>query len=94
MINGAPISDYSYRPSVASVHYKDSYELEQARIYAGMSVTEFDQLPGTPEWITTGERSKAHILVLYRMSNSITAAITDAQNREIERKSKGRGGRH
>jgi hypothetical protein len=78
---------------VASVTYAESYELEQARVYAGISIAEFDALPGTPEWMQSGERSKAHILVLYRMSNAIPAAVSDAQSREMERKSK-RGGRY
>jgi len=55
-----------------------------------MSIAEFDALPGTPEWTIDNERSKAHILVLYRMSNAIPAAVNDAQAREVERKSRRR----
>jgi hypothetical protein len=70
------------------VQYSSIYEQEQSRIYAGMSVAEYDALPGTPDWAVDGQRTKAHILVLYRMSNAIPAAISDAQARESERKSK------
>lgn len=58
-----------------------------------MSIQEFDTMPASPEWALENERTKAHILVLYRMSNSIPAAINDAQSREIERKAKQKGGR-
>ena len=92
-MNGAPIDEYQYGPSVASVHYSNAYEREQSRIYAGMSITEYDALPGSPDWAVDDQRTKAHILVLFRMSKEITAAISDAQNREIERKSKRKGGR-
>lgn len=69
--------------------------MEQARIYAGLSMAEWDALPGVPEWIDPERhaRSKSHILVLYRMSNAIPAAANDAQAREAERKAKHRGGR-
>lgn len=54
---------------------------------------EFDAMPASPEWAVEDERTKAHILVLYRMSNAIPAAVGDAQARESERKMKRRGGR-
>lgn len=94
-VNGSPIDDYSYRPSAASITYSMAYEQEQSRIYAGMSIAEYDDLPGSPEWIdpARGGRSKAHILMLYRMSNSIPAAANDAQAREAERNAKRRGHR-
>jgi hypothetical protein len=76
---------------VATITYSDRYELEQARIYAGMNISEFDALPGTPQWAVGDERTKTHILVLYRMSNAIPAAIGDAQSRDMERKNKPRG---
>lgn len=88
--NGSPIEDYSYRPAVASITYTIAYELEQARLFAGITAGEFDVMPGVPEWCTdaTGWRSKCHILILYRMSNSIPAVAQDASNRETERQSK------
>lgn len=72
-----------------------AYEEEQARIYAGMSITEYDALPGTPQWIDPekGGRSKSDLVMLYRMSNYIPAVAHDAAAREMERKAKqpGRG---
>lgn len=80
---------------MATVQYSSTYEQEQARVYAGMSAAEYDALPGSPDWAVDGQRTKAHILVLFRMSNAIPAAISDAQGRESERKSKlrSKGGR-
>lgn len=84
---GKPIGDYSFRPAALTITYTLAYEEEQARIFAGMPPSEYDALPGTPMWINpdTGSRSKCHILVLYRMSNSIPAAANDANAREMER---------
>lgn len=67
------------------------YELEQARLYAGLSPVEFEILPGNPEWVlpdATDWRTKAHILLLYRMSSTIPAVAQDAAARQMERESK------
>lgn len=72
-----------------TIGYSMAYEEEQARIYAGMSTTEYDGLPGTPMWLDSENgqsRSKCHIIILYRMSHAIPAASNDAQGREMERK--------
>lgn len=94
-INGEPIDDYSYRPAAATIYYTLEYEMEQARIYAGLSMAEWDTLPGTPEWIDPERhsRSKCHILVLYRMSNAIPAAANDALIRKQEMDARRRGPR-
>lgn len=90
--NGSPIEDYHFRPSAATITYTLAYEEEQARIYSGMSTSEYDSLPGTPMWINPaiGGRSKCHILVLFRMSNTIPAVANDAASREMERDAKRR----
>lgn len=58
-------------------------------------MAEYDELPGTPQWCIGNQRSKAHILMLYRMSNTIPAVASDAQSRKMERdaKTRRRGGR-
>lgn len=88
--DGSPIEDYTYRPSAATITYSLAYELEQSRLFAGISASEFDVMPGTPEWCTelTGWRSKCHILILYRMSNAIPAVANDASIKQSERESK------
>ncbi len=65
-----------------------AYELEQSRLYAGLTAAEFDALPGAPEWCTeaTGWRSKCHILLLYRMSNVIPAVVNDAAAKAMNRR--------
>lgn len=83
-MNGGAIDSYTFRPSAAAIAYSAAYEQEQARIYAGMSMAEYDSLPGTPEWCVGDERSKSHILMLYRMSNTIPAVASDAQARKAE----------
>lgn len=87
MADGSPIDDYHFRPSVTTITYTMAYELEQARLYAGMTIAEFDALPGSPMWCTesTGWRSKCHILLLYRMSKVIPAVAEDASAKEMER---------
>ena len=70
-----------------------AFEAEQARIYAGIPIAEWDGMPGTDQWIDPhqGGRSKCDIIMLYRMSNAIPAASNDAQSREMERNAKRRG---
>ena len=89
-VDGSPIDDYQFRPQVATITYTLAYELEQARLFAGLTMKEFDLMPGTPEWCTaqTGWRSKCHILTLYRMSNNIPAVAQDAAAKDMERQSK------
>lgn len=79
----------------ASISYSLDYELEQARIYAGLPIAEWDALPGTPDWIDPERpsRTKSHLLVLYRMSNVIPAAAQDAQIRQQENEAKWLGRR-
>jgi hypothetical protein len=92
-VNGNPIDDYTFKPAAATITYTLDYEQEQARIYAGMSIAEWDVLPGTQMWIDPeqGGRSKCDLIVLYRMSNEIPAAANDAQIRKQERDAKVRG---
>lgn len=94
-INGAPAFDYQVRPGLLTVTSGPAYEHEQARIYAGIPIADWDAMPGIPLWIdpAIGGRSKAEIVILYRMSNFIPAAQSDAQIRDSERNRHRRGGR-
>lgn len=69
------------------------YECEAARIFANISISEWESLPGTRMWVTNGGRSKCDIVILYRMSNFIPNAAQDAQIREMERKANRKGGK-
>lgn len=66
------------------------YENEQARLYAGLSILEWDGLPGTDIWLDpeTGGRSKSNLIMLWRISQWIPAAAQDAAIRESERQAK------
>lgn len=89
-VNGSPIDDYSFRPPAAVIAYTQEYEWEQARIWAGISIPEWDAMPGSRAWIDAnkGGRSKSDILILFRMQNLIPAAASDAQARQSEREAK------
>jgi len=90
-VNGAPADEYTFRPSAATITYSMEYECEMARIHAGVSITEWDALPGTRQWLSdAGGRCKCDLLILYRMANFIPAAANDAQARETERKARNR----
>lgn len=91
--NGAPISEYRFRPAAATISFTLAYEEEQARIYAGMSTAEYDGLPGTPMWVDpeSGGRCKSDVLILYRMQQYIPAVANDAHAQQLERDSKRRG---
>lgn len=93
-VNGAPADDYRFQPAAASITYTLEYESEAARIFAVIPIAEWMIMPGTRQWIPPdGGRCKCDILILYRMSNFIPAAASDAQSREMQRKSKSRGRR-
>lgn len=88
-VNGSPADDYNFRPSAAKITYTLEYECEVARVYANISIADWEIMPGTRQWIPpTGGRCKSDMLMLYRMSNFIPAASNDAQAREMERKSR------
>lgn len=66
-----------------------AFEEEQARLYAGISILEWDDLPGTRVWLLNDEgRAKADLIMLYRMNNWIPAAAQDMAARDIERQNK------
>lgn len=70
------------------ISYTPAYELEQSRILAGVSIEDYENLPGNPDWCLPGQRSKAHLLVFWRMSQRIPAVASDAQIRKMERERK------
>jgi hypothetical protein len=90
-VNGSPADEYSFRPAAAQITYSITYELECARVYAGIPLLEWERMPGTRAWLVEESRCKCDILILFRMSQFIPAAVSDAQAREVERKSKRKG---
>lgn len=66
-----------------------AFEEEQARLYAGTSIPEWDDLPGTRVWLLNDEgRAKADLIMLYRMNNWIPAAAQDMAARDMERQNR------
>lgn len=60
----------------------------EARTKAGISLTEFNEMPGTPMWLHgTQTMSKSHLLIWYRKSSRITAAQNSAQMRKMKHSS-------
>lgn len=55
------------------------FEEHEARIFAGLGVTEYETLPGDPVWCDdTYPMSKAEVIALYRLHNLIDAVRNDA----------------
>lgn len=67
-----------------NVVHRGVYEEQDARVKAGLSVAEYDSLPGDPQWIAedTPQISKAHVIAYARMSARITAVFMEAERRK------------
>lgn len=85
-----PANEYNFREPDAHITYSAAFEEESARLYAGISISEWDALPGTRAWIdpNKGGRSKCDLVVLYRMSNWITAAMDDVAAKKMEHRAR------
>lgn len=88
--NGAPIGEYRFRPAVASISFTLAFEEEEARKESGLTMAEYDALPGTPMWIDPDRHrlSKSDIIVLYRNANLIPMVGQDAAASKMERDAK------
>lgn len=73
-MNQRNIMDYPLPKSTMVIHSMLAFEEQEARIFAGLSVMEYDSLPGVGEWCNADQPiSKAEILVLYRLHNQVLA---------------------
>ena len=87
-VNGSPIQQYHIQPGPARIAYSLDYEKVQAMRAAGLTTDVFDALPGSPVWMLPGQTlSKCHVMMAYRMAKWIEAAGSEAQRRDMERKS-------
>lgn len=94
MANGDVIEHFHVRQGPVAIAYNTSFELHEARKAAGVTLAEFNRMPGIPAWV--GERdtmSKAHLLVWYRYHKRIEAVQAEANIRQIETERRRRGGR-
>lgn len=66
--------------------------MQTARVDMGLSLAEFDALPGNGCWVDMDNPtlSKADVLMIYRRSRAIPAVMNDAQNRESTKKRRNR----
>lgn len=62
--------------------------MQAARVELGLTLEEFDALPGNPCWVSVDDPtlSKAHVIMLYRRSKAIPAVMSDAQARDAQKK--------
>jgi len=86
-VNGNPIEEYRFLPSPGTVMYSLGFEMQQARVAAGLSLHEWDTLPGDPIWTSDVQpMCKAEVLIWFRMAQRIPAVSNDLQARETQRK--------
>lgn len=86
-VNGSPINEYRFLPSPGTIMYSLGFEMQQARIAAGLSLSEWDTLPGDPIWTTDDQPlCKAEVLIWFRMAQRIPAVSNDLQARDMQRK--------
>lgn len=64
------------------------YELEQARLYAGFSSQDWNNLGGSHIWVYDGGYCKADYLVLYRVNNRIQSVGEDIRTRHVEKETR------
>ena len=80
IVNNNDAKRYRFkRRSKGSIASSASLEQEMARVWAGLSLAEFDDLPGNPEWVNyhNPKRSKASIVAAYRMANLLDSIQDD-----------------
>lgn len=80
MVNQVDARRYRFKKkSKGSIASSSLLEQEMARVWAGLSLKEFDDLPGNPNWVNPYKpiRSKASIVAAYRMANLLDAISND-----------------
>lgn len=88
-LNGnSDIFHYQPKPSLASFSHGIDYELEQARLYAGLSPSEWNKLGGSHIWAIDGGLCKADYLVLFRINGRINTVGEDIKARHTEQQMK------
>lgn len=77
-INQNDIMRYPLKKAPATITYSIDFEEHEARIHAGLSLKEYNDLPGDPAWCTEQfPVSKAEILVSFRLHYQILAVQDD-----------------
>ena len=59
-------------------------ELEDARVLAGISITEFSSMPGSHIWLKSNQHMcKADLLVWYRMTRYTDGVLEDIKSNKM-----------
>lgn len=71
------------RPPV-DVRHGLAFEEHNARKTMGLTLTEYEALPGTPDWIIEDgpQLSKCHVIAWSRLSNRIELVFTEASKKK------------
>lgn len=73
--------------SAVTIRYSPDFEANEARIFAGLSVAEFEAMPGTPRWCDEAHPiSKSSILAQYQLHILIAAVRDDAERKKKVRR--------
>lgn len=82
-VNGNPIQQYNLPRTNVNISYSQEFEEQEARIFAGLGLAEYDALPGDPVWCDDARPvSKAEVLTLYRMHYLVEAVRVHAANKQ------------
>ena len=77
------IREYSLEKGPVSISFNLAFELQEARLEAGIGLAEYEQMVGTPQWLPDDQTmSKCHLLIWYRNHIRIKAVIDSAQIRK------------
>lgn len=93
LANNRDIDQYKIEKGPVSISYTMPFAMMEAREAAGITVEEWEELPGIPLCMADeDDYSKAHIITWWKYRNQIEAVNKTAQNREFRRRAK-RGGK-
>lgn len=67
----------------ATIEYTLDFEEQEARVYAGLSLVEYEQMPGNMEWCTPDQpMSKAELIVLRRLHLQVAQVQQHLSNKK------------
>lgn len=83
-VNNIPVEEYPLPKSTLRISTTDAYDFEDARVAAGITVSEFESFPGDPCWIVPDGPyiSKAEVVIFHRNRRLIDAILNYEQYRK------------
>lgn len=71
-VNGSNIRSYPFPKSPIQITMEMEFEEQEARIFAGLTLQEYDQLPGGSRWCDAKHpMSKSQIVAMYQLHKLI-----------------------